>query len=59
MATKSILKNVTIRDRKSAEMLVNALEKAEKVQSKEVIAPKATVASVDDIRKMLGISSQK
>lgn len=55
MATKSILKNVTIRSNKSANMLVNALERAEKVPVKEITAPKATVASVDDIKKMFGI----
>lgn len=29
MATKSILKNIVIDDRKSAEMLIHALEKSE------------------------------
>lgn len=53
MATKSILKNVTIRNKKSAEMLVNALEQAVNKPSQEVIAPKPFYASKDDIKKMV------
>lgn len=55
MATTSILKNVTFKDRKSVEKFVSALEKAEAMPSKEIIAPAATVASVDDVRKMFDI----
>ena len=53
MATKSILKNVTIRDRKNAEMLVNALEKAEAKKAKDIIAPKPFYAQLEDIQKMV------
>ena len=36
MATKSFLKNITIRNRKDAERFVNALENAEKKKAKKV-----------------------
>lgn len=55
MATKSILKNVTIRDNRSAQRLVNALEFAQTKNCKEIDVPKAEIASVDDVKKMLGI----
>lgn len=55
MATKSILKNVTIKDKKSAERFVLALEQAKKNKIKECIEPKVIVASVDDIRKMFNV----
>lgn len=55
MATKSILKNVTIRDNHSAQRLVNALEFAQSKKCKEVNVPKVDVASVDDVKKMFGI----
>lgn len=55
MATKSILKNVTIKDKKNAERFVLALEQAEKNKVKECIELKVVVASVDDIRKMFNI----
>ena len=40
MATQSILKNISIRDKKSARDLVNALENAENKKSKEVVLSK-------------------
>ena len=40
MATKSILKNIHIRDKRSAWNLVNALENAKKKKGKEVILSK-------------------
>ena len=52
MATKSILKNVTIKGKKNCAMLASALENASKKSSKEVVAPKPHIASSDDIRKM-------
>lgn len=55
MATKSILKNVTIRDNRSAQRLVSALEFAQKTNGKELDVPKAEIASVDDVKKMFGI----
>ena len=36
MATKSFLKNITIKNRKSAESFLNALENAEKKKAKKV-----------------------
>ena len=35
MATKSFLKNITIKDRKSAENFIKALENAEKKKAKK------------------------
>lgn len=55
MATKSILKNVTIRDNHSAKRLVTALEFAQNKHGKVLNVPKAEIASVDDVKKMLGI----
>ena len=52
MATKSILKNVTIKGKKNCVMFANALENAAKKSSKEVEVPKAYIATSDDIRKM-------
>lgn len=52
MATKSILKNVTIKGKKNCAMFANALENAYKKSSKEVVAPKPHIASSDDIKKM-------
>lgn len=52
MATKSILKNVTIKGKKNCAMLASALENAYKKSSKEVAAPKPRIASSDDIKKM-------
>lgn len=55
MATKSILKNVTIRDNSSARRLVNALEGAQNKMDKEIDVTKAEVSSVDDVKKMFYI----
>ena len=55
MATKSILKNVTIRDNYSAKRLVTALEFAQNEHGKVLNVPKAEIASVDDVKNMLGI----
>lgn len=55
MATKSILKNITIKDKRSAEKFANALEKARVFKKKENPAPRVTIASVDEIRKMFDI----
>lgn len=53
MATKSILKNVTIRNRKNAEMLVNALEHAQNKGAQEVNAPAPFYPDKEAIRKMV------
>lgn len=55
MATKSILKNVTIRNNRNAAMLACALEKAQNKTAKEILAPKANIASVEDIRRIFAI----
>lgn len=51
MATKSFLKNITIKDRKSAENFIKALENAEK---KKVTFDKRTedVTDSEEIRKL-------
>lgn len=36
MATKSFLKNIVIKDKKSAERFINALERAENKKAKQV-----------------------
>ena len=52
MATKSILKQITIKNRKNCEMLANALDHAANKASKPVDAPKPIVAEPEDIKKM-------
>lgn len=52
MATKSILKQITIKDRKNCEMLVNALDHATNKKSRVVDAPKPIAAEPEDIKKM-------
>lgn len=57
MATKSILKSVNIKNRKSALGLVNALENASGKHAKPVARSKSfSDASREDIRKMFGDS---
>ena len=52
MATKSILKNVTIKGKKNCAMFASALENASQKSSKEVVAPKPHIANTEEIRKM-------
>ena len=52
MATKSILKQVTIKDKESCEKLANALDYAHNKKSKLVAAPKPRTADPEDIKKM-------
>lgn len=55
MATKSILKNVDIRNKKIGRDFVNALENAHDKVSKEVILSKpCTHVNRQDIRKLFG-----
>lgn len=55
MATKSILKNVNIKNRKTAASLINALENASKKGSKEIVYSRAIrSASSEDIKKIFG-----
>ncbi len=57
MATKSILKNIDIRDKESAFALVNALENASGKRAQPVIRSRGfSDASADDIKKMFGES---
>ena len=55
MATKSVLKNIDIKTRKSAIALVNALENAQGKHSQPVSNNREfTDASKEEIRKMFG-----
>lgn len=55
MATKSIYKNIAIKDRHLARGLIRALENAEKKTSREiVISKKHHSASDEEIRKIFG-----
>lgn len=55
MATKSILKNITIKDQKAANALVSALENASKKSAIEVTYSKSvTKADRQDIKKYFG-----
>jgi hypothetical protein len=55
MATKSILKTVHIKDRRSARRLANALENSQVKPSKEVrMGVKVTNASKKEIRDIFG-----
>ena len=56
MATKSILKTVTIRDRKSALALANALEQT-RSRKKGNVKPTSTYRDMSkaDIRKVFGV----
>ena len=56
MATKSFLKNIVIKDRKSAGKFINALERAEHKKAKEVRIDKMVedVTDSKQIRKIFG-----
>lgn len=54
MATKSFLKNIVIKDRKSAEKFIKALENAENKKAKKVTVNKRVedVTDKEQIRKI-------
>lgn len=56
MATKSFLKNIVIKDRKSAEKFIKALENAENKKVKKVTVNKRVedVTDKEQIRKIFG-----
>jgi len=55
MATKSMLKNVSIKDKQLARGLVAALENAEKKGSKDVVLRKRLdVVKIEDIKALFG-----
>lgn len=57
MATKSILKEVQIKDKASARKLVSALENAGNAKSKRVtVSRTVSTATKEDIRRMFGVS---
>lgn len=57
MATKSFLKNIDIKNRKSAKAFVTALENAEKKGRKKVIinTKVQTIKDKETIRKIFGV----
>ena len=60
MATKSVLKTIHIKKRRSALALVQALENAKGKSQKEVTMSRSyTTASRDEIRKMFGNSNDR
>jgi len=55
MATKSILKSVVLKDRKSANLLINALTNAKNKSSKKFTFSRAVRTADDDlIKKIFG-----
>lgn len=56
MATKSITKNIVIRNKKAAQALVRALEKSRTTDTKKVVG-KAVLhnPSVEQVRKLFGL----
>ena len=55
MATKSFLKNIELRDKKSVERFVRALENAEKFQGKKIILDKQVeYARGEELKKIFG-----
>ena len=55
MATKSILKTVILKDKKSAYSLMNALENAKNKSSKKIVFSRAVRTADDEmIKKMFG-----
>lgn len=57
MATKSFLKNIVIKDKKSAEAFISALENAEKKGRKKVNINTSvrTIEDKETIKKMFGV----
>lgn len=57
MATKSFLKNISIKSRKSASTFLSALEHAEKKGRKKVSinTPVNTITDKENIKKMFGV----
>jgi hypothetical protein len=53
MATKSIFKDVKIKDRKLARRFVHALENSENVESRDVLMSKKSADASDDSIKAL------
>ena len=54
MATKSFLKNIVIKDKKSADKFINALERAENKKAKQVKIDKMVenITDSEQIRKI-------
>jgi len=60
MATKSILKNINIKDKRMARNLVKALEYAENVSAKKVDVSKSCISvSRDQIKMLFGVSNSE
>lgn len=58
MATKSFLKNVTIKTKKQCQLLADALENAKNKKAKLVVLTcKSRTATTEDIRAIFGSST--
>lgn len=59
MATKSILKTITIKDKSASRSLINALEHADEKAAKEVSYSKSVrTADREQVQKMFGDNSK-
>lgn len=59
MATKSFLKNITIKSERHCQSLIYALESAKKKQGKEVLLScKKRTATEEDIRNIFNITEK-
>ena len=54
MATKSFLKNITIKNSKSAKSFISAIENAEKKERKKIAEVGKNVTNKESIKKMFG-----
>jgi flagellar biosynthesis chaperone FliJ len=54
MATKSMLKTVTIKRKKNCELFISALENASNKSAKEVKVSKPRIATNSDVKKIWG-----
>ncbi len=53
MATKSMLKNITIENRKNTEILVVALENAESKETQRINMPNCHYATQEEVEKLV------
>jgi len=60
MATKSFLKNIDIRNRKSCSKFVSALENAQNKSGEEVVMSKrVNIVKKADIKKFFGVADEQ
>lgn len=59
MATKSILKSIVIKDKKSSSALVNALESAKGKKANEVVFSRTVRTADDEMIKKMFVKTEK